>query len=129
MIVDTSAIVALFIGEQGWESICQKLEDAPTPKISAASLVELYAVLDSRGTPENSRRLDSLLTAFGIEVEPFDHTQALIARAAYRDYGKGSGHPASLNMGDCYSYALATAHHQPLLFVGDDFTHTDLIPA
>jgi len=126
MIVDTSAIVALWLREPGWEAICQKLEDEPAPAMSAATLVELYAVLDSRANPENQRRLDALLDAFGIVVEPFDREQALVARAAYRDFGKGSGHPAHLNMGDCFAYALAASKRQPLLFVGQDFAQTDV---
>ena len=129
MIVDTSAIVAIWLREPGWEALCQKLEADPAPAMSAAGLVELYAVIDSRTSPENQRRLDTLLSAFGIVVEPFTHEQADVARAAYHDYGKGSGHPARLNMGDCFAYALASVTHQPLLFVGDDFTHTDLIAA
>ena len=74
------------------------------------------------------RRVDVLLAKFGIQVIPFDENQARLARAAYRDYGRGSGRPAHLNMGDCFSYALAAVTGEPLLFVGDDFTHTDLTP-
>jgi len=129
MIVDTSALVALWRQEPGWEAINQKLVDDPKPLVSAATLVELYIVLDSRTGPENRRRLNEWLDALGIVIEPFDRAQAEVARAAYRDYGKGSGHPAHLNMGDCFSYALASVTHQPLLFVGDDFNHTDLVAA
>jgi len=129
MIVDTSAIVALWGQEIGWEKISQALENDPAPRISAATLVELYAVLDSRSSPENCRRLDALLAAYGIIVEPFTADQAKLAREAYRDFGKGSGHPAKLNLGDCFSYALASARHDTILFVGNDFRHTDLIPA
>ncbi|MCL2471011.1 MAG: type II toxin-antitoxin system VapC family toxin [Propionibacteriaceae bacterium] len=126
MIVDTSAIVAIWQREPGWEAIDYLLKDDPSPTMSAATLVELYAVLDSRDSPENQRRLDTLLTGYGIVIVPFDHEQALIARAAYRDFGKGSGHRAHLNLGDCFSYALASAKHQPLIHVGDDFKYTDL---
>jgi len=129
MIVDTSAIVALWLREPGWDIIRQKLADAPDIRMSAATSVELYAVLDSRTNPENQRRLDTLLEVLGVVIEPFDREQATVARAAYRDFGKGSGHPAHLNMGDCFSYALASVRHQPLLFVGDDFGQTDLVAA
>jgi len=129
MIVDTSAIVAVLNREPGWEDLQAKLEADPSPQMSAATLVELYAVADARAVPENRRHLDTILEAAGIVVQPFDRAQAEIARAAYRDFGKGSGHPAHLNMGDCFSYALASVTRQPLLFVGDDFSHTDLVAA
>jgi len=129
MIVDTSAIVAIWLKEAGWERISTVLQEDPTPCISAATLVELCAVIDSRSSPENQRRLDALLSAYGIMTEPFTANQARIAREAYRDFGKGSGHPAKLNLGDCFSYALAASHHETILFVGDDFSHTDLVPA
>ena len=67
-----------------------------------------------------------MLAEFGVETIAFDAEQARLASDAYRDYGRGSGHPANLNLGDCYSYALAAQRNEPLLFVGDDFTHTDL---
>ena len=76
-----------------------------------------------------SRRLDELLELLRIELAPFDAAQAVAARAAYADFGKGSGHPAGLNFGDCLTYGLAKATGQPLLYVGDDFAHTDLHPA
>jgi len=129
MIVDTSAIVALWLREPGWEIVLQKLQTCPSPRLSAATLVELYAVVDSRSSPENQRRLDALLLDLGVVVVPFDQAQALVARAAYRDFGKGSGHPAHLNLGDCYPYALASVTREPLLYVGDDFGHTDVTPA
>jgi len=129
MIVDTSALVAIWLREPGWEAVSQVLREASSPRMSAATLVEVYAVLDSRAGPENRRRLDALLTAYGVIIEPFTPEQARIARAAYQDYGKGSGHPARLNLGDCYAYALAGARGEPLLFVGNDFTRTDLVPA
>jgi ribonuclease VapC len=129
MIVDTSAIVALWLREPGWEDILKKLRADAAPKMSAVTLVELCAVLDSRSAPENRRRLDALLDALAVGIVPFDEHQARVARAAYRDFGKGSGHPAKLNLGDCCSYALASVSKQPLLFVGDDFSHTDISPA
>jgi ribonuclease VapC len=76
-----------------------------------------------------SRRLDDLLRVLDIAIESVTEEQARIAREAYRDYGHGSGHPARLNFGDCFAYALARVTGEPLLFKGDDFTHTDITPA
>ena len=129
MIVDTSAIVAIVRREPGWEVLSEALKSDPAPRMSAATLVELYAVVDSRTSPGNERRLDTLLAAYGIVIEPFTPDQAKLARAAYRDFGRGSGHPAKLNMGDCFAYALAAERRDTLLFVGDDFGHTDLVSA
>ena len=93
--------------------------------MSAATYVEAGIVADTRG-PLLGRALDEVLADFDIEVEPLTAEQARIARQAYRDYGRGSGHAANLNFGDCFSYALAAAEREPLLFVGDDFGHTDI---
>jgi ribonuclease VapC len=73
-----------------------------------------------------SRRLDDLLAVAGIDLEPVTVAQAHLARAAYRDFGRGSGHPARLNFGDCLAYALAIDRREPLLFKGNDFSHTDV---
>ena len=89
----------------------------------------MSAVIDRIGDPVLSRRLDELLALLHVELAPFDTIQAAAARAAYADFGKGSSHPAALNVGDCLTYGLAKATGQPLLFVGDDFAHTDLHPA
>lgn len=129
MIVDTSAVVAVLNGESDWKFYDQALRDAPHPRMSAATYVELGIVVDNLGDPSVSRRLDRLLQAWDIEVVPLTAAQAGLARAAHRDYGRGSGHPARLNLGDCFSYALAADTGQPLLFKGGDFDRTDLIPA
>ncbi|GII99748.1 ribonuclease VapC [Sediminihabitans luteus] len=126
MIVDTSAIVAILTGEEGAEALSSALLDAGGAQISAATLVELFAVVDSRSAPEQRRRVDALLAAYRITVTPFTAEHAAVAREAYRDFGRGSGHPARLDLGDCYSYALAAVAKEPILFVGDDFTRTDL---
>jgi ribonuclease VapC len=76
-----------------------------------------------------SREFDELIERFNIVIEPVTVAQAKIAREAYRDYGKGSGHPANLNFGDCFTYALAREKREPVLWKGDDFTHTELRPA
>ena len=126
MIVDTSAIVAIALGEPGAEDLREALAHSPNSRISAPSYVELCAVLQRRNRPEIGRMVDRLLAAYGIEIETFDAEQARVAAQAYRDYGRGSGHSARLNLGDSYSYALAHIAGEPLLFLGDDFMHTDI---
>ncbi|MDR1442320.1 MAG: type II toxin-antitoxin system VapC family toxin [Bifidobacteriaceae bacterium] len=129
MIVDTSALVAVWRDEAHAAEILDALVTANTRVISAASLVEVYCVLDDRRDPAERRRLDRFLDELGVDVPPFTSRQADLARQAYRDYGRGSGHSAALNFGDCFSYALAAERAEPLLFVGQDFTHTDIRPA
>ena len=129
MILDTSAIVAILRGEPDSGALTDAILSDAAPKISAATAVELYAVADGRGQPAQARRVDALLEALNVQFVPFDAAQARLARAAYRDFGRGSGHPARLNLGDCFSYALAAQTGEPLLFVGHDFTATDLRPA
>lgn len=126
MIVDTSAIVAIALNEAGRDRLVDALLAAAEPKISAATLVELSAVLVRRLAPEDLRRVERLISHLGITTVSFDAEQAMSAARAYREFGKGSGHRAGLNLGDCYSYALAAVTGEPLLFVGDDFTHTDI---
>jgi len=126
VIVDTSAIVALLRGEADGAIYEDALATASTVRMSAATLVETGVVIDSARDPVISRRLDELLTLVEAVVEPFTPEQANVARAAYRDFGRGSGHPAHLNLGDCFSYALARTTGEALLFKGDDFGHTDV---
>lgn len=83
-------------------------------------------MIDASRDPVASRRLDELLRLADFVIESVTEAQARIAREAYRDFGKGTGHPAQLNCGDCFAYALAKAIGEPLLFKGDDFTHTDI---
>lgn len=94
--------------------------------MSAASYLETAIVLDSRRDVVLSRRLDELLVDLAIRIEPVTAAQAMVAREAYRDFGKGSGHPAGLNFGDCLTYGLAKDRREPLLFKGNDFVHTDI---
>lgn len=126
MIVDTSAIVAIALGESGAEILEEALVRSADTRISAPSYVELCAVMQRRDRPEIARIVDRLLDAYGIQIEAFDAGQARVAAQAYRDYGRGSGHPARLNLGDSYSYALASVTGEPLLYRGDDFGHTDI---
>jgi ribonuclease VapC len=129
VIVDTSALVAILKGEPEAEAVIQALATADEVLISAASLVELYAVADSRSSPAAAFDVDVLLKEIGVRVEPFTAEHAAAARRAYATFGKGSGSRAHLNLGDCFSYALAAVSRQPLAFVGEDFHHTDIEPA
>jgi ribonuclease VapC len=126
MIIDTSALAAIVFREADRDSYRQAIIQAPRRVISAATYVELSIVVDSRHDPVVSRSLDDLLTSLGIEVADLTADQARIARSAHRDFGRGSGHPARLNLGDCFSYALAKQIDEPLLWKGDDFGHTDV---
>lgn len=126
MIVDTSAVVSIVLAEPGADRLAAMIVEDPQPKISAPTAVEINAVLVRRLRVEDQRRLEKLLHLWGITVVAFDSEQARVASAAYRDFGRGSGHPAQLNLGDCFSYALARVSGEPLLYVGDDFGHTDL---
>jgi ribonuclease VapC len=126
VIVDTSAVVAIVLQEAGAETLKDALVRSTNTRISAATYVELCAVMNRRDRPEINRKVDRLLDVFGIEIEPLDANQARVAAQAYRDYGRGSGHPARLNLGDSYSYALAAVTGEPLLYRGEDFLHTDL---
>ncbi len=129
MIVDTSAIMAIVKDEPTRARVEEALARAPICVMSAASRVELAAVLARSLTAGASRHAERVMSKARIELVPFDAAQAKIAADAYRDFGRGSGHPASLNMGDTFSYALAIARDEPLLFVGDGFIHTDVRPA
>jgi ribonuclease VapC len=128
VIVDTSAIVAVLRGEPDAERYANALAAAPASRMSAATYVEAVAVVDVNHDPVLSGRFDDLLDAARITVEPFTDEHAKLARAAYRNFGKGSGHAAGLNLGDCFAYALARATGEPLLFKGDDFAQTDVAP-
>ena len=125
MIVDSSAIVALLSGEPEAQSFADAIAGAPSREISVVNYVEAAVVIDSRGDPVFSRKIDDLLRDAQVGIEPVTVEQARIARAAYRDFGKGR-HRAGLNFGDCFAYALAKDKGEPLLFKGDDFSRTDV---
>jgi ribonuclease VapC len=129
VIADTSAVIAILRDEPAAAACAAAIAQAPIRRISAANYVEAAVVIDASRDPVASRRFDDLIRAAQLVVEPVTEAHARLARDAYRDYGKGSGHPAQLNFGDCFAYALARATGEPLLFVGRDFTHTDLQPA
>ncbi|MGV9800603.1 type II toxin-antitoxin system VapC family toxin [Mycobacterium sp. NPDC003449] len=126
MIVDTSAVVAIVLDEPGADELKEALARSDSSRMSAATYVELCAVLHRRGRPEIGRLVDRLLSSYGIEIETFDVDQARVAAQAYRDYGRGSGHRAGLNLADTFSYALAAVAGEPLLCRGGDFVHTDV---
>jgi ribonuclease VapC len=129
MIIDASAIIAILRGEPDADFFARKIADATSRRVSAVNLVEAAVVIDASRDPIASRRFDDLLEAASVSIEPVTGRQAIIAREAYRDFGKGSGHPAKLNFGDCFAYALAKNLGEPLLFKGNDFTHTDIASA
>lgn len=126
MIVDTSGLIAVLAHEPERATFTQAIVQAESARISAANYLETAIVVDGRADPVLSRRLDELIDALGIGITDVSDEHARIARSAYRDYGRGSGHPARLNFGDCFAYALASATKQPLLFKGEDFIHTDV---
>jgi ribonuclease VapC len=129
MIVDTSALIAIIKMEPEAASIANAMEKAETVRISAGTLLEAFIVVDGYRNPKLSARLEEIAEHPRIVIEPVTEAQAKIARQACRDYGKGSGHPAGLNFGDCFSYALARDKREPMLWKGDDFGYTDLRPA
>jgi len=126
MILDTSAVVAILRFESEAAEFAEIIERTAQRRISAVSYVECSAVIDGSKDPVASRRFDELIETAQIVIEPVTEAQAHIARQAYRDFGKMSGHPAKLNFGDCFSYALAKSKSEPLLFKGQDFSRTDV---
>ena len=129
MIIDTSALIAILRDEPEAAACATAIETAPHRRISAANFVEAAIVIDGSRDPVASRRFDDLVKEAQLVIEPVTEAQAKIAREAYRDFGRGSGHPARLNFGDCFAYALARATGESLLFKGKDFSHTDIAPA
>ena len=127
MIVDTSVLIAILKGEPEADQFATALANPKSSlALSAASYLEAGIVVDRNGNTALSARLDDLLETFAIEIAPVTASQAKLARAAYRQFGKGSGHAAGLNFGDCFSYALAMESGAALLFKGADFAATDV---
>lgn len=124
MILDTSAVMAMLLGEPEAERFASAVSDADRRAMSAASLLEAAAVADNRG-PVASAEFDRLIARLELEVVPFTAEHARLARAAHARFGKGR-HPAGLNLGDCFAYALAVERGEPLLFKGEDFARTDV---
>ena len=128
MILDTSALIAILYGEPERADFARLIHDAESCRVSVASFVELSMVVESQLGPEAGRQVDTLFRRTGIAIEPVTVEHGHLARQAFLDYGKGL-HKAGLNFGDCFSYALAKATGEPLLFKGDDFSQTDIKPA
>lgn len=124
--IDTSAVLAWLKQEPERGHIVAALEAHPICRISAVSLLEAHIVVRAREHPTMLGKLQRFLEEIGAVVMPFDERQARLADAAFQRYGKGQGHPAQLNLGDCAVYALAKAMGEPLLFVGNDFSQTDI---
>lgn len=129
MIVDTSAVIAILTAEDDAPIYANAIADASVRRLSAASYLECAIVLDNQRDPVISRSLDELLAEAEFVIEPVTEHHARLAREAYADFGKGSGHRARLNFGDCLSYALALDAREPLLWKGDDFAHTGIASA
>lgn len=125
MIVDTSALIAILQEEPEAADLRRALAVGGA-RISASTLLEASLVARGKSGSNGVRRLASLIRAAQLEVVAFDEQQALAAADAHAVYGRGSGHPARLNLGDCFAYGLAYIAGEPLLYGGDDFSHTDI---
>ncbi len=125
MILDTSALVAIFFGEPEADRYIEMIQGADRCRISAATLIELSIVLETQIGPDAGRQCDVFIRRAEILIEPVTTEQAYLARQAFVDFGKGR-HAAQLNFGDCFAYALAKAMQEPLLFKGEDFSKTDI---
>lgn len=129
MIVDTSVLAAALFDEPEKPRFFEALALAQANLISAGNWIELTIVLARRGRRDLLPLAERLRANFAIGIAPVSEAQAELGRDAYLLFGKGSGHPAKLNFGDCFAYALAKATGEPLLFKGDDFAQTDIPPA
>jgi len=125
MVIDTSAIMAILLGESAAGQLVEALEADRTRLVSAATVVETSLVVLGRFGEMGDPQVDRLLRGIGAEVVPVGLEQVAIARDAALRFGRGR-HPAALNFGDCFSYALAMESGEPLLFVGEDFAKTDV---
>ena len=127
MVIDSSAIIAILTDEQEAAYFAQSIENDALRLMSAASWLETAIVIEARFGLPGGKEFDKLIEVAQIHIEMVTAEQVAVARAAYRKYGKGRGHPAGLNFGDCFSYALAKITGEPLLFKGEDFIHTDVL--
>jgi ribonuclease VapC len=125
MIVDSSAVIAILFDEPDRERITRAIEEDQRRFMSAATLLESFIVVEAKRGDHAGRELDLLLHRADVEIVPFDAEQSRVAMAAWRRFGKGR-HPAALNFGDCFAYALSTVTSEPLLFSGEDFSKTDV---
>ena len=125
MVIDSSALVAILLGEPGGDALAVKLSGAPRPVICAANWLEAMMVISARLGPPGVQALGELLAAAGVQVAPVDAELVQTAFEAWLRFGKGQ-HPASLNFGDCFAYALAMRRREALLFKGQDYSQTDV---
>lgn len=128
MVLDSSAVIAILQSESDADRLLDAFDRHPARHISAATLLEASIVLTARFGDAADRELDLLLHAAGVDVVSVTPEQTELARSTWKQYGKGR-HPAGLNFGDCFSYALAMSLGEPLLFTGQDFSKTDVVPA
>lgn len=128
MILDTSSLVAILAEEPDSELYVSAISRAPRCRISAGNFLELSIVIEGQFGADVLRQCDALFRRIGIVIEPVSVDQAQAARQAFHDFGKGR-HPAGLNFGDCFAYALSKATGEPLLFKGEDFKKTDIVSA
>lgn len=125
MVLDTSAVLVILLNEPEIDSISLAIEQDPVRLLSAASFLEAAMVVESRYGDPGGIELDRLIERIGIDIVPVDARQAEVARQGFRQFGKGR-HPAALNFGDCFAYALSRVSGEPLLFKGNDFSRTDV---
>jgi ribonuclease VapC len=128
MVVDSSALLAIMFLEPEAQRFTQLIQASRAPLLSAANFLEASILIESRRGIAKRDLFDTFVAESGIRLQPVTRAQAVIARDAYRRFGKGN-HPAGLNFGDCFAYALAKERNLPLLFKGEDFARTDLDPA
>jgi len=128
IVVDSSALLAIVFLEPEAHQFAELIQRARMALLSAANFLEASILVQSRRGPARRERLDVFVDESGLRIEPVTRAQVLLARDGYLRFGKGN-HPAGLNFGDCFAYALAKERDLPLLFKGDDFSHTDLEPA
>lgn len=126
MIIDASALLAILLNEEDAVDFIAAIQSAHMRRMSAANWLEAAIRIDARRSPIASDALDDFISTSGIGIAPVTEEHARLARRAYRAYGKGAGHPARLNFGDCFAYGLAKATGEKLLFKGNDFHHTDI---
>jgi len=129
VIIDSSAIVAILFGEPEAEGFLTRLAMADVCRLSAATFLEVGIVLHRAQAAKRRPAFEEMLRLFAIKIEPVTEQHAFLALDAFERFGKGTGHPAGLNYGDCFSYALAKETGEPLLFKGNDFRRTDLVAA
>jgi ribonuclease VapC len=129
MIVDSSALVSILLEEPDAESFSRAIVERLDAAVSVANVLEVSVVARTTGGQATEARIDPMLAQLGLNVIPVDLAQGQAAREAHRRFGKGTGHPAKLNFGDCFAYALAKASGRPLLYKGADFALTDIEPA